>query len=170
MKLLLEQVRYNQWAVDRYVKAIAQLDIVQLKRSVNSSFPSILETLGHMLWAEELWFERWQGHSFDKLFNPADYPTLEFVNQRLKEMHAKQISLLASYEAGTEDRRIRYGNFRDETWEYSLTQMVQHLVFHSTYHRGQLATMLRQLGKVPPKTGYLVFVDEQSSAGAKSTA
>jgi uncharacterized damage-inducible protein DinB len=81
----------------------------------------------------------------------------------LTEIHAKQIHLLESIEPGTENRRIRYVNFQGETWEYSLAQMVQHLMFHSAYHRGQLATMLRQLGKVPPTTDYLVFIDEQSS-------
>lgn len=166
MKLLLEQTRYNQWAVRQYVTAVAQLDIAQQKRNVNSSFHSILETLGHMLWAEELWFERWQGHLFTKSFNPANYPTVEFVDQHLKEIHAKQIELLESFESGTENRRISYVNFQGETWEYTLTQMVQHLMFHSTYHRGQLSTMLRQVGKVPPRTDYLVFLDVQSAAGA----
>ena len=35
-----------------------------------------------------------------------------------------------------------------------------HVVNHSTYHRGQLTTMLRQLGKVPVPTDFLVFHDE----------
>ena len=166
MKLLLEQLKYNQWAVHYYLKAAEELDLVQIKRNLNSSFSSILETLGHMLWVEELWFERWQGHLFTQTFDPANYPTLEFVNQHLKEIHAKQIHLLESFEPGTENRRIRYVNFQGKMWEYNLAQMVQHLLFHSAYHRGQLATMLRQLGKVPPKTDYLVFIDEQSSAGA----
>ena len=124
------------------------------------------ETLGHMLWVEKLWYERWQGHLVTQTFNPADYLTLEFINQNLKEIHAKQIDLLESFEPATENRRISYINFQGKMWEYSLAQMVQHLMFHSAYHRGQLATMLRQLGKVPPKTDYLVFIDEQSSAGA----
>jgi uncharacterized damage-inducible protein DinB len=163
MKLLLEQLKYNQWAVHHYITTAEQLDVAQLERKLNSSFSSIHETLGHMAWVEELWFERWQGHVFTQTFNPAHYPTLEFVHQQLTEIHAKQIHLLESIEPGTENRRIRYVNFQGETWEYSLAQMVQHLMFHSAYHRGQLATMLRQLGKVPPKTDYLVFIDEQSS-------
>jgi uncharacterized damage-inducible protein DinB len=166
MKLLLEQLKHNQWAVHHYIKAAEQLDVAQLKRNLNSSFSSIHETLGHMLWVEELWFERWQGHLVTQTFIPANYPTLEYINQHLKEIHAKQIHLLESFEPGTENRRISYVNFQGETWEYSLSQMVQHLMLHSAYHRGQLATMLRQLGKVPPQTDYLVFIDEQSSAGA----
>jgi len=163
MKLLLEQLKYNQWAVQHYIKAAEQLDLVQFKRNIDSSFSCIHETLGHMLWVEELWYERWQGHFFNKTFNPADYPTLEFINQHLKEIHTKQINLLESFESATANRRISYVNIQGETWEYDLVQLVQHLMFHSAYHRGQLATMLRQLGKVPPKTDYLVFIDELST-------
>jgi len=166
MELLLEQLKYNQWAVHHYIRAAEQLDLAQLKRNLNSSFSSIQETLGHMLWVEELWFERWQGHSFTRPFNPANYTTLEFVSQHLKEIHAKQIHLLESYDTDAKNQRISYVNFQGETWVYSLAQMVHHLMFHSAYHRGQIATMLRQLGKVPPKTDYLVFIDEQSNSGA----
>jgi uncharacterized damage-inducible protein DinB len=34
-------------------------------------------------------------------------------------------------------------------------------VSHSTYHRGQVATLLRQLGQTPPTTDFLVFLGEQ---------
>jgi uncharacterized damage-inducible protein DinB len=59
MKLLLEQLKYNQWAVHHYITTAEQLDVAQLERKLNSSFSSIHETLGHMVWVEELWFERW---------------------------------------------------------------------------------------------------------------
>ncbi len=62
--------------------------------------------------------------------------------------------------------RIRYTNIKGETWEYNLEQMVHHLAMHSAFHRGQMATMLRQLGTTPPATDYLVFLDAQKSAVA----
>jgi uncharacterized damage-inducible protein DinB len=62
--------------------------------------------------------------------------------------------------------RIRYTNLKKEAWEYTLEQMVHHLTMHSAYHRGQLATLLRQLDVVPPTTDYLVYLDAQKHAGA----
>jgi uncharacterized damage-inducible protein DinB len=35
--------------------------------------------------------------------------------------------------------------------------MIQHVVDHSSYHRGQIVTMLRQLGVTPPSTGLMRF-------------
>ncbi|PYQ50925.1 MAG: damage-inducible protein DinB, partial [Acidobacteria bacterium] len=61
-------------------------------------------------------------------------------------------------------RRIAYQNLANQTWEYSLGQMMQHLMNHSTYHRGQIVTMLRQLGAKGVSTDYLLYFDEQSAA------
>ncbi|CAA9368248.1 MAG: hypothetical protein AVDCRST_MAG89-4314, partial [uncultured Gemmatimonadetes bacterium] len=43
-----------------------------------------------------------------------------------------------------------------------LATLVRHSANHSTYHRGQLASMLRRLGAAPPSTDLLVFAVEQS--------
>jgi uncharacterized damage-inducible protein DinB len=166
MKHLIEQLRYNQWAVREYIKVLHQLDSAEFRGKLNSSFSSIHDTLGHMLWVEELWYERWQGHMVKKLFDPNNNPSLEILDSRFAEIHAKQIQLLESYPEGSENRRISYINFQGEKWEYNLYQLVQHLMFHSAYHRGQIATMLRQIDRVPPKTDYLVFIDQLSSAVA----
>jgi uncharacterized damage-inducible protein DinB len=60
------------------------------------------------------------------------------------------------------DKMITYINLKGETWTYPLWQMLQHLVNHSTYHRGQVTTMLRQLGAEPAATDFLLFFDKIS--------
>jgi uncharacterized damage-inducible protein DinB len=56
--------------------------------------------------------------------------------------------------------KITYVNVKGETWTHALWQMLRHLVNHSTYHRGQVATMLRQLGAEPAATDFLLFFDK----------
>ena len=163
---LLEMMAYDRWANNRLIKAAQQLDSARLARDLNSSFSSVHQTLLHIVWAEELWLERWHGHSFMPSLDPTAFSTVQSLHHHFEEVHARQRHFLEVLEAGADDQRIGYVNFRGQRWEYSLAQMVQHLVTHSAYHRGQLATMLRQLGVVPPTTDYLVYVDEQTSAGA----
>ena len=57
---------------------------------------------------------------------------------------------------------IEYVNTRGESFAYPLWQMLQHVVNHSTYHRGQITMMLRQLGATPVATDFLVFYDVMS--------
>jgi uncharacterized damage-inducible protein DinB len=55
---------------------------------------------------------------------------------------------------------VAYVNLQGQTWRYPLWRQMYHVVNHSTYHRGQLTTMLRQLGAAPVATDFLVFHDE----------
>ena len=84
----------------------------------------------------------------------------------MKDVEEAQMRI---FEHGQPDKatiRIRYRNLKREEWEYTLEQMVHHLTMHSAYHRGQLATLLRQLDVVPPTTDYLVYIDAHKGAGA----
>jgi uncharacterized damage-inducible protein DinB len=56
-----------------------------------------------------------------------------------------------------------YQNLKGETWRYPLWQQMHHVVNHSTYHRGQVVTMLRQLGAAAPATDLLVYYDQGGS-------
>ena len=56
-------------------------------------------------------------------------------------------------------RLVSYVNTDGKSWEYSLAHMLQHLVNHSTYYRGQVATLLRQLRVTQNPADFLWYVD-----------
>ena len=157
-----QELEYDRWANHHFLDAAARLDSEQFTRVMGSSFTSIRDTLVHMAWAEWLWLQRWQGRSPGEYLNPTDFPALDNVRHYWSAIELQQVTFIESLSAGSEKKRVRYTNFQGVEWEYSLGQMVHHIVNHSSYHRGQLATMLRQLGFVPPQTDYLVYVDTQS--------
>ncbi len=166
MNTLLEQLYYDRWANACLIDATADLDAYSFSKNLVSSFSSVHQTLVHILWAEELWLERWQGRSFVPSLDPIDLPSAQIIRRRLEDVHTKQVQFLLGLSADVADQPRAYVNFRGERWEYTLRQMVQHLTTHSAFHRGQLVTLLRQLERVPPSTDYLVFVDNRSLAGA----
>jgi len=161
MKVLIDQIMYNQWANLRLLDRSAELDPKSFKINMDSSFPSVQKTWIHIIWAEELWLNRWQGLSFVSGLNPQDYPNIESIKEKLEELSVKHIQFLKNLESGDEDKNIGYENFQGEKWIYSLRQMVQHMTIHSAYHRGQLVTLLRQLGVKPPCTDYLIYIDDK---------
>jgi uncharacterized damage-inducible protein DinB len=163
-----QQLKYDHWANHRLLDAVTQLDAEKYVRGMGSSFPSIRDTLVHMAWAEWLWLERWQGHSPREHLNSADFPTLESIRNYWSAIEKRQMEFLGALREGSEQKGVRYANFQGIEWEYSLGEMIHHLVTHSTYHRGQVATMLRQFGIVPPQTDYLVFVDSQNNPSPSS--
>jgi uncharacterized damage-inducible protein DinB len=158
-----QELEYDRWANRLFLDRVAMLDTELFTRPMGSSFASIRDSLVHMVWAEWLWLERWQGRSPREYLNSADFPTLDKLRDYWSAIEAQQIQFIDSLSKGSERRRTRYTNFQGVEWEYSLGQMIHHLVIHSAYHRGQVATMLRQLGIVPPQTDYLIFLDAHST-------
>ena len=62
--------------------------------------------------------------------------------------------------AGELNRVVTYRNVEGKTLEYPLWQMLVHVANHSTYHRGQVTTMLRRLGAKPIGTDFLRYCDD----------
>jgi uncharacterized damage-inducible protein DinB len=166
MIALAELLAYDRWANHQYLDVIAGLSNEQFTTKLGGSFGSVRDTLVHLAWAEWLWAERWQGRSPQVRPAADQLLTADAVRSYLKDIEVAQIRV---FERGGTDImtvRIRYTNLKKEAWEYTLEQMVHHLTMHSAYHRGQLATLLRQLDVVPPTTDYLVYLDAQKHAGA----
>ena len=163
---LSEVVLYNQWANHQYFDAISKLSGEQFDRNVGGSFPSLHETLLHLAWAEWIWAARWEGSSPQFRAMPKKYPTVESIRAYMKGAEEIQLRMCAGGESANVSLRIRYTNLKNEVWEYSLEQMVHHVLMHSAYHRGQLADQLRRLGVAPPTTDYLNYVDSLHEPGA----
>jgi uncharacterized damage-inducible protein DinB len=167
MTYISDQIKYNQWANDRLIRTTIDIKGEYFTKTIASSFNSIQETWIHIIWAEELWYERWNGRSVFPEYSTDDFPNVEIIRNKIKELSANQIRFLQDLKPGDEEKKISYKNGQGEEWTYSLRQMVQHMVFHSIYHRGQIVTLLRQLGVKPPGLDYLVYVDETSGEKGK---
>jgi uncharacterized damage-inducible protein DinB len=123
-----------------------------------------LGTLRHILWGDWLWLGRWQERQPTGV-SPLACQDLAALRARWAEVERDQLAFVQHVAASDLERLISYENPPGTRWTYSLAQMLLHVVNHSTYHRGQVAAMLRQLGTAPPATDYLVYFDELA-AGA----
>ena len=158
--IIRELYRYNRWANHRLLEAVAPLKPDEFTRNLGSSYPSIRDTLVHIVWAEWVWLQRWNGSSPRAVFQSMDFPDLNAVRARWSELEAGQLAFL---ETVTPDRLlavVSYINLKGQTWQYPLWRQMYHVVNHSTYHRGQVTTMLRQLGAQSIATDFLVYDDE----------
>jgi uncharacterized damage-inducible protein DinB len=155
--------RYNAWANGRAIAAVSRLSVEEFVQDLGSSHSSVRDTLLHIVWAEWIWLQRWDGVSRQTVFHGTDFPDLDAVRARWSKVEAAQRSFV---EVATNERLltvVQYLNLTGQTWEYPLWRQMYHVVNHSTYHRGQLTTMLRQLGAQPLPTDLLVFDDERRS-------
>ena len=159
-KTVQELLNFNTWANAKLLDAVEGLDLTRFTRTLGGSFPSVQATLTHILWVEWLWLERWHGRSPQQVFEPGEFPSVEELRTRWVQLQAAQMAYVKTLSQGELQQVIRYTNLKGELWEYPLWRQIYHLVNHSTYHRGQVITMLRVLGAPRPATDFLVFCDE----------
>ena len=158
-QLLVEYARYNLWANENLITLFRSVDDALISEYVESSFPSIRKTLLHIWDAESLWLERLNGHS------PTDFPSKTFMGTN-EDVFAGLLGASKALAQFVESKPAPF--FRDKcTFSLILNkteitqtfrEMILHTINHSTFHRGQLITMCRQLNITPiPRTDYIVF-------------
>ena len=159
LETLREMFEYNYWARDAQLAACEKLTPEQFLRPMGNSFSSVRDTLAHLLAVEWIWCARWRGGSptkADAAAYAADkFPTLESVRQKWCDVELEVRDFLAHVSEFDLERSITYTNLAGKQFTYSLSQMLWHLVNHQTYHRGQITTLLRQLGAAAPQIDYL---------------
>lgn len=148
LRMLLD---YHYWARDRILDAAAALTPDQLTRSLGSSFGSVRDTLAHTYAAEWAWCRRWHGESPTSLLPPDLFPDVTTFRTKWAELESDVRAVVDQTGELGVDRVIAYTMFNGDARESVFWQMLQHVVNHGSYHRGQVTTMLRQLGAPPPQ-------------------
>ncbi len=160
MKEILEEyATYNLLANQKITQAILSMDESLHQQIVPSSFPNIYSTILHMWDAESIWWQRVKLHEHIVVpstnFNPA---MKEAVNGLLN-----QSTLWKDFLAGSSELRLRhvfeYKTRHKESMKQPLYRVIHQVFNHSTYHRGQLVTMMRVLGETKiPGTDFILLV------------
>lgn len=157
-ELLAGYVKYDHWANEMLLTVVLQLTKEQQQMELTSSFPSVQKTCAHMWDAYRIWWQRLQkqqvvqGPTVD-----LDIPVKEIVGNIFVQNLLWQQWLDNTPQTELESL-FAYTNMKGEKFEQPLEQVVLHLCNHGTYHRGQLVTMLRQIGVTAiPQTDYIVY-------------
>ncbi len=160
-------LEYTKWANHKVVRAAATLTLDDFKKEMGSSHGGVRGTLTHMLGAEWIWLERWKGVSPTRFVDEGEFPDIVALSERWKAVERHRDSWFRNLGEGAPRQKIRYRNMAGQAYEGLLWQLVQHVANHSTYHRGQVVTLLRQVGAKVVATD-LVAWDRERAAKGKS--
>jgi len=143
---------YNAWANARILRAVEPLTPEAFLRDLKNSFPSVRDTLAHILGAEWIWLRRWHGESPSQILPAADFSTLASLKDRYAAVEKERRVFLEGLSEERLAQPFPYKDMAGNAHSLLLVHSLQHVVNHGTYHRGQITTMLRQLGATPVST------------------
>lgn len=156
-------VDYNYWARDRVLDAIATITPEEFIRPMGNSFSSVRDTVAHICAAERIWITRLKGDKPQEIQKPDRLPDVDAARKEWAELESDMREQLARLGPEAVEHTIEYQDLRGNDQLDVLWQVLQHVVNHGTYHRGQITTMLRQLDASPPKsTDLIAFYRDRS--------
>jgi uncharacterized damage-inducible protein DinB len=169
-ELLLNYARFNLWANQRVCDFLLGAEEEKLHHEINSSFSSILKTCAHVLGAESIWVMRLHGTS--PAAPPAKYEEMPMIEIATRWQNKSQ-EMINYIENKTETelmQMLSYKNLAGQSFTNAVRDIMQHVFNHGTYHRGQIVTMLRQVGytRLFP-TDYIAFCREQQHEQTKTS-
>ena len=155
---------YHYWARDRLFAAVDTLTDEQLRRPLGNSFPSIFDTMAHLCGADWIWRSRWEGESPMALPTPETYDDLATIRAAWLDEERRIRAIVSRLGPEGILRPVEYTGWDGRRQAQPFWQMLQHVVNHGSYHRGQVTTMLRQIGGQPAKSMDLIAFYRERAA------
>jgi uncharacterized damage-inducible protein DinB len=164
---------YDRWANNRVLQAVSALSAEQFTRDLGGSYRSVRDTLVHIIGGEWIWLAYWKEPSPSPafltdlrtrrgaLFEPEAFPNFVAVQLKWAEVEEEQTEFVNRITTESLETMLPF-----RKTQVRLAHLMQHVANHSTYHRGQVALMMRQLGAEPVATDFHVFLVECSSEAA----
>jgi uncharacterized damage-inducible protein DinB len=157
---------YNLWANRLLLESLAPLSHEEYVREMGGGWPSIRATLVHLAGATRAWAERFDGHDATVLPTVEEVPALADAARMLNEADGRVSAFLATLGPERLAAPLVWRNLKGEPKSAPLWAVLRHTVNHASYHRGQVAAMLKRLGGKPVATDLVRWAIERHESGA----
>jgi uncharacterized damage-inducible protein DinB len=144
-KILFDYTQYNVWANARIISFAQELTQEQLNKQQASSFDSIRKTIDHIADCEYNWLKRiigdtsWEAKS-------ALFENIDAVAQFWHKQSNAFVSLIQEKDEAGLHKNFSYKNTKNISFANPFYEIIMHVMNHSTYHRGQIITLMRGAG------------------------
>jgi len=156
--------QFNAWANHRTMGACDSVNAEAFTKHLTGSFPSVRDTLVHIMAVERIWLDRWLG-TWDGSFLRADsFPDVAAVRGKWARIEDDLLHYVNGLKDDDVNRIVLHKNSQGAEFRMPLWQLLQHLVNHGTYHRGQITNQLREVGGTPLATDLVAFYRERDAA------
>jgi uncharacterized damage-inducible protein DinB len=152
-------LQYDHWANMKLLAHVQTLSEELFHKPTESVFPTIAETFFHIYRGDRIWMKRSFSHLIlDESLN--EFKSIEIAETCMADLHQTMIQSIHDYYDELDE--IIYQNDKGTTFKNSLNEILIHLANHGTYHRGNIASMIRQFGYKGISTDYIQYLRDRS--------
>lgn len=155
--VLVSHLEFMKWADEIVLGSLLKAPADKTSADLGNSFRSMLDTLNHVYAGELVWLQRVQGQGNARLADFPSQPDTSALARAWPEVHRTWLEWAGSRSADDWNKLCVHRNSAGVESSLPYWQIVLHVVNHGSYHRGQVATMLRQSGIAPQGTDLALF-------------
>lgn len=159
--------RYRRWfdyERDMHAKVFASLRTIPEDQRADASYQKALDWLAHIAAARSLWLYRFgvaaSGPDSDAELFPKNVP-FEDVAAGVDSMHIAWSGFLQTLDDEALARVFEYRATEGDNYQNTIEDLLTQLFGHSSYHRGQIASVVRALGGDPAETDFVFWAREK---------
>jgi uncharacterized damage-inducible protein DinB len=144
----LKLISYDHWANEKIITAMSQVENLP---------PGTTELLSHILAVSSIWLSRTKGEK--ETANRFDLYAFEECDELNRRMQSNWIAYIKSLE---EVEKIMRFKLLGQQSQMTVSDCINHVVVHGSYHRGQIVALLK--GQMPelPTTDFVLFARSES--------
>jgi uncharacterized damage-inducible protein DinB len=161
----LQFYNYHLWANQRIFSHLKGLPQDIYHKEIKNVFASISEVLGHIYATDTIWLSVMSGYKFDEIVKSGKQLRENTKDKSIEEMEVMFLNLSERFKAFFDHQDnldqvvfCEHPNFGQ--LETTLFELIQNVVNHGTYHRGNITAMLRQMGYYGIVTDYVAYLYE----------
>jgi uncharacterized damage-inducible protein DinB len=151
---------YDEWANRKAFSDAEQFNDEQLTRDLSSSHKSLRDTLAHIVAVEWIWLQRLKGNIPKSAPGWVSEASVDSLKEQLGDVEAERRDFVAGLSEDSLSSVIDYKTLDGTAASSKIEDIFRHVVNHSTYHRGQVSTMMRQSGGKVTSTDLIFFLRE----------
>jgi uncharacterized damage-inducible protein DinB len=149
---------YTRWADRTMLEAVEKAPREAWAREIGGGWGSVLRTATHLVWAQAVWLERWEGRPSIPAWTAEEVPSPEALRERSASTSRARAAFLARQTDASLAAELPWTSLKGQAFADPLGDLVLQVLNHSTYHRGQVATLLRLAGAVPASTDWILWM------------
>lgn len=156
------QFAHDAWAKGKLADAVRDLTDPEFSSDFGEGFGSVQSKFCHMVDAEDIWLQRIV-NKVSPTARPDDmrHKTREEFLKWNEELRTRKLKLVESLTEQGLRTDISYKAISGRAYTMPLFEVLQHVMLHAAYHRGQVAACLRALGRTPPSTDFVEYIREE---------
>ena len=162
--LLINYQQYNHWANEKMCKYLEGIDEQKIADNEREEFETIKNIILHIADTEQTWLARLNGKNIPHMHNLDIAESFSGICQSIRKNSDEFIRFLSNKNDDFFLSSTEYVNLKGKTFSQNNAEIILHSMNHSTFHRGQVMSMLRHVGYTDQSASdFIMFLREKAA-------